>query len=231
MNLKEILRIASKFTPYVGIALGYSNYKMAKEAQRARLEAATNENNRLLETIAAKENTIIANQAKQNEITRLSIDASEQINSANTYTYNRRSKELIDKLNNPNITQTERAQITESINNNINDEANSLIKANNKLQEIIDELLSNNSNTNYIDQSYDYLNQFNILIDKCNTFFATLKVEQFSPIINLLGLIVILSCVISIIIIIYSDYLIKYFNIESKYHRISKFIQLRRKFQ
>ena len=41
----------------------------------------------------------------------------------------------------------------------------------------------------------------------------------------------ILSYTINIIFILYGDYLIKNFNLESRYPKLSKFIQLRRKLQ
>ena len=75
------------------------------------------------------------------------------------------------------------------------------------------------------------IDQFNILIDKYKEFLSTLSVEQYGPLINILGLICITACLISLGTILYGDYLIKYFNIEAKYPKIAKFIQLRRKFQ
>ena len=42
---------------------------------------------------------------------------------------------------------------------------------------------------------------------------------------------VILSSIFSLIFILYGDYILKKYNIESRYHKIAKIIQLRRQFQ
>lgn len=238
MKLKEILSKTNKLLPYFGVAFGITNFHLAWEAKKARLEAASNENNRLLTEIANKNETIINNQAKQNEIGRLSIDASDQINNANNHT--RTSKELINKLNDPNISQTERDQISSTLDSSIDQQADYLEQANSSYKKIMDILYSNsNSESNFISQSnfdfHDLFNQFNILIENYKGFLSTLELEQILSLMNLLGLIVILFCSISIVVVIYSDYLIKYlnnyFNIENKYPWIWKFIQLRQKFQ
>jgi hypothetical protein len=238
MKLKELLQRAGKFMPYIGAAIGLTNLKLALDSRRARLEAANNENSRLLSQIEAKNNTIINNQTKQNEITRLSFDANDKINSANTHT--RTSKELITKLNDPNTTQTERDQISSSLESNLDQQVNLLEQANNSYKKIMDIVTSNNesnSESNFI-SSFDYnelVNQFNILLENYKAFLSTLDVEQIVIVLNFLGLIVILFCFITIATIIYNDYLIKYlnkyFDIDNKYPRIAKFIQLRRKLQ
>ena len=46
---------------------------------------------------------------------------------------------------------------------------------------------------------------------------------------NILGLIFIFSCLISVVSIFYGDFLIKYFNLEEKFPKIAKFIQLKKK--
>jgi hypothetical protein len=54
---------------------------------------------------------------------------------------------------------------------------------------------------------------------------------MYCPLLNTLGLITISFCLASIAAIIYGDLLIKHLNLEVKYPRIAKFIQLRRRFQ
>lgn len=92
------------------------------------------------------------------------------------------------------------------------------------VEQIIDLINSDGSLDNFT-------SQLGLIINKYKDFLSFLTVEQHSPLINLLGLIIILSCLISIGTIFYSDYLIKYLAIESKFPRIAKFIALRRKFQ
>ena len=89
------------------------------------------------------------------------------------------------------------------------EQINSLEKANNTLQEILDYIFSDNNSNNF-------LSQLEIIIEKYKSFVSTLQVEQLISLINILGLIIILSFLISIAAIFYNDYLIKYFNIEKK---------------
>ena len=97
------------------------------------------------------------------------------------------------------------------------------------LQEIIDSIFGSSSN-NFIDTS-GLLNSWNSILENYKNFLSTLEVEMYCPLLNSLGLITISFCLVSIFAIIYGDLLIKYLNLEVKYPRIAKFIQLRRKFQ
>jgi hypothetical protein len=98
-------------------------------------------------------------------------------------------------------------------------------KGNKVLQSIIDSIGSNGNGTQHIVEQYNNFVQF------FNDFLSTLTFEQHIPLINMLRLIIIFFSFISILTVIFTDYLIKYFNIESKYPKIAKFVQLRRKFQ
>jgi len=69
---------------------------------------------------------------------------------------------------------------------------------------------------------------FSIDIDK---FISSLSKEELLAFSGLLLNQLILSYVITIIFILYGDYLIERFKLESKYPKLAKFIQFRRKFQ
>lgn len=62
-------------------------------------------------------------------------------------------------------------------------------------------------------------------------FLTTLTSHQIGALANLIFSSIILSCLISLIFIWTGDYLIKRFNLEERYPKLAKFIQLRRKFQ
>jgi hypothetical protein len=60
---------------------------------------------------------------------------------------------------------------------------------------------------------------------------STLNVEQLDALVNAIGYFIILSSIISVAAVLYGDFLIKYFNLEEKYPRLARFIQIRRKLQ
>jgi hypothetical protein len=90
------------------------------------------------------------------------------------------------------------------------------------LSRILEEISSSKNN---------YLNDFSGIINRYKDFLSSLTLEQLVPFLNVLGLIVITSCLISIMIIFYIDNILKYFEIEQKYPKIAAFIRLRRRYQ
>ncbi len=77
----------------------------------------------------------------------------------------------------------------------------------------------------------NFTNSFTYLINDLNNFTQGITVEQNLALITILGSIFILLSIFSIISIFYGDYLIIKLNIENKFPRLAKFIQLRRKFR
>jgi len=75
------------------------------------------------------------------------------------------------------------------------------------------------------------VDQLEYFIQMYIDILSTLTLEQLVPLTNLLGLTIITFSLVSITTVLFSDYLIKYFNIENKFPRIAKFVQIRRKFQ
>lgn len=69
------------------------------------------------------------------------------------------------------------------------------------------------------------------LMEKWNLFISQLTLEQLGAVAHILSSILILFCLSTIIMIIYSDYLIKYLNLELKYPRLARYIKIRRTFQ
>lgn len=92
----------------------------------------------------------------------------------------------------------------------------------NKLQEATD-ILNNCRRPKFIDDSSD-------IINKLNDYIHSLNSEQLLALCNLFGCITILLFLISLITIYYSDYLIKYFQLEDKNTWLAKFILIRKKF-
>jgi Rad3-related DNA helicase len=214
MRIKDILNITGKILPYIGFFIGTQSFKMAKEAKAARLQEASNEAQRLLIEIKNQQETMISDQLVQTKIASLSSDAITHLDLAK-----QDSKiigKLLERLNDPSITEAEKNFILNSLNEQSSNKLKSLDNANDILNNILDIISSNKNN---------YLNNFNEIINRFQNYLSSLTLEQLVPLVNIFGLTVITSCLISIAIIFYGDYFIKYFNIENKYPKLAKFIK------
>ena len=97
-------------------------------------------------------------------------------------------------------------------------------KTNNIIDKVL-EFINNNSSSssnNFILQ--DILNNYNQFFDSLTTF-------QKGALAHTLLCIFILGCLFDILVAYYSNQLIEYYNLENKYPKLAKYLQLRRKFQ
>jgi hypothetical protein len=140
-NLKFFLRKIGELTPTVEINLTYESYRIALGdlgERQSRVEAAANENARLLQLIRNERDKIISLHKNNTKTTSLTCDSSEQIyptnHSGNLISY------LIDKLNDPNIISEERSIIISEIKHHFDNQTRSIEDAKNSLQKIIDAL-------------------------------------------------------------------------------------------
>ena len=220
LNLKEIISKAGKTLPIISLSIALQNFSMSTEARAARLEAAANENNKILSLLQEKQDIIINNQQLQNKIGNLSINISDNLDFVNQNS--EILKKLTERLNEPNLTPSEHEFITKLCKQHTDIQSNAIEEANKTLHDILDIISSDKIN---------FLDQFNVLLEKYKVFVSTLNLEQLIALINLSALIFIFSCLVSVAAIFYGDYLIKYFNLELKFPKVAKYIQLRRKFQ
>jgi len=96
------------------------------------------------------------------------------------------------------------------------------------LSDVID-LISNSgsgSESNFL--FVDYVTKF---ISSYQDYLSTLTLMQTGALVHIIVSIFIFFCLFTIIGIFYGDTLIRYLNLEAKYPKLAKFIQLRRKFQ
>lgn len=68
------------------------------------------------------------------------------------------------------------------------------------------------------------------LIENYKTYLSTLTVEQMGALSLIISSQLIISATISIVLILYGNYLIKRFKLETRYPKLAKFIELRQKF-
>src|SRR6202044_2837289 len=218
MTLKEVLTKIRNVLPFIAFGIGLDSHNMASEARKARLEQAKEQTEKLIEAINTKNNLLISNQEFKNKVAGLTADISDLVDSIN---HNNKIVNNIVKeiLNNPDINQRE------FISRAFNSSEQNIEKVKTTLHKIYDLILDDLNNKIL---SKDSINQ---LIIKYKEFLATLEVEQIAAVVNILGFVIVLSSLVSIAMVLFGDFLIKNFNLEEKYPKLARFIQLRRKFQ
>lgn len=95
------------------------------------------------------------------------------------------------------------------------------------INEIV-ELIS--SKKNFISDK-SWIDTIKNFLEEWNKFLFSLSTEQLGAFAHIISALLILWCLFSIFIIVYSDFLIKYFKLEEKYPKLAKFIKIRRMFQ
>jgi len=204
-NMQQLLQNIGKNLSFLGIGLGVFNTVnnlITNKTIKDKLEVEKIKNSQLIERV---NNLIKDNESntKLENIIRKSFD-------------NNESK--IEILNNKVNQLIETKAIDENtiieVNNTVKDINNDLVEVINQIDET---LRSNIIDTDIINSTISYINNLN--------FFQTLAFTHLSAVIF------IFLSLNSLIAIYFGDYLINRFNIEDKYPRIYKFIQLRRKFQ
>jgi len=159
------------------------------------------------------------NQENIDKLTSLSNNLKNQIdNAVNTLILNKESK----------ISEDLKAQSYQDINNNLDFTKNGLDRIAQEGKNILDEIVNMFSNIKDSGSSSNYI--FDI-INQYYEFLDTLTVVQKGALGHLLAAIFILLCFSSIITIFYGDTLIKLFEIEKRFTKIARFIEIRRKFQ
>ena len=150
---------------------------------------------------------------------------------------NEKIQKLIEEMNIVKSKISKQNLLTESDVKNVNNTDNiidQLSDVNQKFQNTNNDLNSfidvvqkyvNSKNNNFIP------NSFTNLINDLNNIINSMTLEQNLAFINISASFFILFSMFSILFIFYGDYLITKLNLETKYPRLAKLIQLRRKFQ
>jgi hypothetical protein len=221
MTLKQILNKTKNILPLISLGISLDSLYVGRSERNARLNQETNEINRLSSELDRNKDIIIAQQDNQNKIAELTYHANQQISSIkNTENI---INEINNKLNNINLPSNEKDNLVKELDNHFEILRNSIeITKNNlnKVNEIINENIPNESSI---------FENIQLFIQSYKQFLSTLELEQLTAIAHLSGLIFIISGLLTIFSIIYSDYLINYFNLEVKFPRINKLLLLRKK--
>jgi hypothetical protein len=213
-----LVRNFKKILPYASISLGLFNlvksYQTPDENKNKldNIQRLVEEGNALNKTVSDKLNTIDP-EIELNKIEGIN-NISENVNNI------RKSLDNLQGEITPNIPTPNFEEIT-SVNKTLIEQ--------NKIYEDILKFVSKS-----VGNSGDNSNSFiidNTLIDSINNFYSNLSIIETLVVIHISGFIAILVSMFSILTIFYGEFFIQKFNLESKFPKLAKFIQLRRKFQ
>jgi len=172
-----------------------------------------------------KENEILRNQINELKMDELKNELAkskvETLKSSLEICNNKISNEVeqINKLEANNY------ELLEPHLKNINKEDDNI---NSTINEII-EIFNAISNKFFGDSNL--IEKFKLFINKWNDFISSLNLEQVGLVAHITTSIFIIVCLFNILSVLMSDFLIKYFELEIKFPKLSIFLQLRRKFQ
>lgn len=156
------------------------------------------------------------------------VDVLERLSYAKTtfpFPLKGRGAEHISKLKN-NIKPSDLK--TESVVSDVHYHVQELIKETEKVSKsassIVDIIRGKGGSNNFT-------GLFSGIIEKWNNLLHSLTLEQLAIFSNTIVAFLVLTCLINIILIMYSDFLINFFKLEENLPKLAKFIQLRRKLQ
>jgi len=221
MTLKQIFNKGKNFLPIISLALTLDSAIIARSERNARLNQETNEINRLSSDLERNKDVIITQQDTQIKIIDLTNHANQHISSIKTE--ENIINELNNKLNNINLNNNDKDNLVKEIDNHFEMLRKSIEITREDLNQI-NEIINSN-----IHKESNIFGNIELLIEGYRNYLKTLELEQLISIAHLSGLIFIFFSLISILSIVYSDYLIKYFNLETKFPKINKYLLLRNK--
>lgn len=221
--MKEKIQNILKYLPVISLSLGI--YTQIKNQHLNKItNELFNERNKLNE-LNEKYQSLLKNKLNESEMEKMIS--------------NEKMKSLIEDMNllkskiatQNSITDSKLENInTDNILDQLTDVNQTFKETNNKLDSFINVIekyldSKNNSFTN------SFTNSFYNLINDLNHIIQSLTTEKNLALITISGSFFILFSMFSIISIFFGDYLITILNLENKFPKLSKIIQLRRKFK
>lgn len=221
--MKEKIQNILKYLPVISLSLGI--YTQIKNQHLNKItNELFNERNKLNE-LNEKYQSLLKNKLNESEMEKMIS--------------NEKMKSLIEDMNllkskiatQNSITDSKLENInTDNILDQLTDVNQTFKETNNKLDSFINVIAKyldskNNSFTN------SFTNSFYNLINDLNHIIQSLTTEKNLALITISGSFFILFSMFSIISIFFGDYLITILNLENKFPKLSKIIQLRRKFK
>lgn len=222
MSLRKLLQQnLGLIVTSIGTIISAESVRIALGERKARLEAASSENTKLMSELSSKQDLIIESLEKQNKIGGLSSNASDHINGA--LQEMKIINHLAMQIKDQSISEEERSLVVKQILSHSENQVNKIEIANKSLSEI--------KHIAFEKSSESAINPLNDIIESYREYLSTLNLEELVAITNLFGLILLSSCVVTIGVIYFSQFFINYFNLHDKYPRLYSYIDFRRKFQ
>jgi len=219
MSIKELLRKSIKLLGTGSIFVGYHSYAMTIEqkiAQANEIEALTRISKELDERLDKYETEAIKNEVAGVKAEVYKADLTNQIENVN--------KEI-------NKIETLIKDSSGDVPPEIEYHVNNLIKESKDLGEISTNLVDifTGRKPGFLSDG-PWLNLFKDYIDNLYVFFGQLSGEQIAAVSHFLSALVMLFCLMSVMAVVYGDFLLNYLKLEDKYPWLARFIQIRRKF-
>jgi hypothetical protein len=224
--IKKILNKSSKVLTYIGGGLTVVTFVQGLQQQQTNKTTIE-----LLKTQYERANSIITNYENKNitdnvktKLEVLGINVGDHAD--RVLKENDKIKEMLNKLNDPNLTETEKTSLLQWIDyhqaeiNRIAKSCNSVLETHEEMFKLLDSISTNK-----------LLDDFNIILTKYQNYLSSLPLEKVGALGHILLCIGMLLSVGTIIFVFYGDFLINYFKLEEKYPKLAVIIRLRRKFQ
>ena len=227
MTLKQLINKTGKyFAGGVGLLSvnGYiRNLKDKKLLERYNFEL---DRNRMLEE---KLNTMMENQISQEETKVKVIDA--LVSRKESLDIVREDVKSIIEIKDNLINRIEddtRDNLISMLSQKLNNISENIGKSNDKLSEVKDLFFNSCSGSG---SNFLYVDDITKFISMYQDYLSTLTLAQTGALVHIFVSLFIFFCLFTIIGIFYGDTLIRYLNLEEKYPKLARFIQLRRKLQ
>jgi hypothetical protein len=130
----------------------------------------------------------------------------------------KKSNSIIDELNKGTLDQAKKDQLMDDLKRNVERKTDLVSKVSDQVKNIHDTFTKNDLSG--IIQ--DFINSY-------KEFLSNLSVEQLGCLANGIGFTIIISAVNALTLTHYGNKIINYFNLESKFPKLAKFIQIRSK--
>jgi len=227
MNLRQILaKSGTIFSTAVGALTVESYIRSFKENKLLENLTKELERNRTLEERLQK---AMDSQITKDEINKKIVDAVIQRNEQLDIAKNELLKVKSMNENLINMSEeVERSTQIKNITQTVDNVSENLSKVNTKVSEILDLIFNSGSGSG---SKFMFIDRINDLIIAYQNFLSTLSLMELGALCHIILSILILFCLYNLIAVFYGDSLIKYFNLEVKFPKLSRFIQIRRKFQ
>lgn len=220
--MSNIIKHTGKAIGYLGGGLTLITFGQGiqQNKQNKAIIDSLNKRIEMQESIITKYETVIK---KGNDYSKLQGKVSD-VNEVTESAIKESSKitEISKNLENSNLEQTE--MLTRDLYYHSNILEKNLSTGNKQLEELnkmLQDIFGSDSNKFFNSNG----------LDDFKNYLSSLPIEKVGALGHILISIAILLSLLSIISVFYGEFLIKYFNLEEKFPRIAKFIQLRRKFQ